>query len=263
VDEHDAAGVIRGTFSQLDIWRAIEGPFLPGSGSQLKADDDDWPPMPISQVAWMGMTASLDHLLAIRWHLDAPKGGTIRLFPFAHYSLCRSALLGAAQSVWVLAPDSSTERIKRARTVVAFLQEQHLVYLKGLQAWADAPDSSTDAVAAHVTTRSGELTAKRLADGQKSPLAATVMIREAAQAAWGAGSLAEELVLAWREGSGAAHALIWPLLGQQDTVQLSGPDAHGRASFVAGGSFARIAQNYMAAYRMLDHGWMLLRRRGL
>lgn len=164
--------------------------------------------------------------------------------------------------MWVLSPDSSTERIKRARTVVTFLQDQHLMYLKGLQAWADAPDANTDAVAAHVATRIGELTAKRLADGQKSPLKATDMIRQAAEATWGSSSLAEELVLAWREGSGAAHALVWPLLGQQDTVQVSGPDAHGRASFVAGGSFGRIVQNYMAAYRMLDQGWTLLRQRG-
>lgn len=263
MDEAEAAAVIRGTFSQLDTWHAIEGPFVPGSGSQLKGDDADWSSMPISQVAWMGMTASLDHLLAIRWHLDAPRGETVRLFPFAHYSLCRSALLGAAQSVWVLSPDSSTERIKRARTVVTFLQDQHLVYLKGLQAWADTPDANTDAVAAHVATRIGELAAKRLADDQKSPFRATDMIREAAEATWGASSLAEEFVLAWREGSGAAHALIWPLLGQQDTVQVSGPDAHGRASFVTGGSFDRIAQNYMAAYRMLDQGWTLLRQRGL
>lgn len=263
MDEAEAAGVIGGTFSQLDSWHAIEGPFLPGSGSQLKGDDDDWPPMPISQVAWMGMTAALDHLMAIRWHLDAPKGQTIRLFPFAHFSLCRSAQLGAAQSVWVLSPDSSTERIKRARTVVTFLQGQHLVYLEALQAWADAPDANTDAVAAHVATRIGELAAKRLADGQKSTLKATEMIREAAEATWGAGSFADEYVLAWRAGSGAAHALIWPLLGQQDTVQVSGPDSHGRASFVAGGSFDRIAQNYMAAYTMLDEGWTLLRQRGL
>ena len=74
MDEDEAEAVIRGTFSQLDNWHAIEGPFVPGSGSQLMGDDDDWPSMPISQVAWMGVTASLDHLLAIRWHLDAPRG---------------------------------------------------------------------------------------------------------------------------------------------------------------------------------------------
>jgi len=263
LDEREAASAIRATFEQLDTWHAIEGPFIPGSGSQLKGDDDDWPSLPISQVAWMGLTASLDHLLAIRWHIDVPRGQTIRLFPFAHFSLCRSALLGAAQSVWVLSPESSTERIKRARTVVTFLQEQHLAYLSGLQAWADAPDANTDAVAAHLRMRIDELAAKRLSDGQSGSLKATHMIREAAESVWPASSLAEEVVLAWREGSGAAHALVWPLLGQQDTVQVSEPDDHGRASFLAGGSFDRIAQNYMAAYWMLNHGWTMLRRRGL
>lgn len=263
MDEAAAATVIRETFSQLDTWHAIKGPFLPGSGSELKGDDHDWPPMPISQVAWMGVTASLDHLLAVRWHLDPPKGGTIRLFAFAHFSLCRSALLGAAQAVWVLSPDSSAERIKRARTVVAYLQEQHLAYLKGLQDWAPTPDANTDAVAAHVATRIGELVSKRLADGQKGALKATEVIREAAEATWGVGDLSKEIVLAWRAGSGAAHALVWPLIGQQDTVQVSGPDVHGRAAFEAGGSFDRMASSYMAAYWMLDRAWELMRQRGL
>lgn len=262
MDELEAAAVIRGTFDQLDMWRAIEGPFIPGSGSQLEGDDNDWPPMPASQVAWMGVTASLDHLLAIRWHLDPPKGGTIRLFPFAHQSLCRSALLGAAQSVWVLSPDASSERTKRARTVVAFLQGQHLQYLKGLQAWAAEPHAGTDAVAAHVASRIEELAAKRLADNQKSSLKATNMIKDAAEETWEVGPLAEEIMLAWRAGSGAAHALLWPLFGQQNTVQISGTDVHGRAEFQSGGSFDLIAESFMAAYWMLDRAWTLLRQRG-
>jgi hypothetical protein len=262
MDEREAATVIRGTFGQLDKWRAFEGPFIPESGSQLKGDDDDWPPMPVSQVAWMGVTASLDHLLAIRWHLDPPQGGTIRLFPFAHQSLSRSALLGAAQSVWVLSPDASNERIKRARTVVAFLQDQHLAYLKGLQAWASEPHLGTDTVAAHVASRIEELATKRLADSQRSSLKATNMIKEAAEETWGVGPVAEEVVLAWRAGSGAAHALLWPLLGQQATIQVSEPDAHGRAEFRSGGSFDLIAESFMAAHSMLDRAWTLLRRRG-
>lgn len=262
VNEAQAASAIRGTFSQLDAWNAIQGPFLPAPGTQLERDDTDWPPMPVSQVGWMGVTASLDHLLAVRWHLDPPNGGTIRMLPFAHFSLCRSALLGAAQSVWVLSPDSSTERVRRARIVVTFLQDQHLAYLKGLQTWANSSDANTDAVAAHVATRKRDLAAKRAADNQKGPLVATTMVREAAEATWGS-RLADEYVLAWREGSGAAHALVWPLLGAPDTVQVAPPDAHGRATFIAGGSFGRIAQNYMAAYKMLEQGWILLRRRGL
>lgn len=262
MDELEAATQIRSTFDQLDTWQAIEGPFRPASGSQMKGDDEDWPPMPTSQVAWMGATASLDHLLAVRWHLDPPRGGTIRLFPFAHQSLCRSALLGAAQSVWVLSPDTSSERIKRSRTVVAFLQDQHLAYLKGLQTWASEPHAGTAAVADHVASRVEGLGRKRTADSQKSSLKATNMIKEAAEETWGVGALAEEVVLSWRAGSGAAHALLWPLLGQPSTVQVSQADVHGRAEFRSGGSFDLLAQSYMAAYQMLDRAWTLMRQRG-
>jgi hypothetical protein len=50
--------------------------------------------------------------------------------------------------------------------------------------------------------------------------------------------------------------------GQQSTVQAGPADANGLAHFQAAGSFDRIANPYMAAYHLTDHGWDLLRRRG-
>lgn len=77
--EAEARRVITGTFKQLDAWEAATGPFIPGSGSDLKGDDYDWPHFGVSQVAWSGLQAALDSLQAIRWHLDArsrPRSGT-------------------------------------------------------------------------------------------------------------------------------------------------------------------------------------------
>lgn len=211
----------------------------------------------------MGMSASLDHLLALRWHIDTARDQPIRLFPFAHFTLCRSALLGAAQAVWVLAPPERTVRLARSRTVVVYLQEQHLRYLRALQLWGrDDPDPATQEVAAHVEGRQDEMTCIRQADGQKSALNATNMIRDAAQAVFDDPSLVAEVLCAWQEGSGAAHALIWPLLGHADTVVTSGPDEFGRVEAQAAGGFGRFAQNYMAAFLMLDGAWRLLRMRG-
>ena len=63
--------------------------------------------MPVSQVAWAGLAAASDHLQAIRVHLDPPRGTALNLFPFAQFTLSRSALIGACQAVWVLAPRSA------------------------------------------------------------------------------------------------------------------------------------------------------------
>ncbi len=168
-------------------------------------------------------------------------------------------MIGASQTVWVLAPDKRDRRIERARTVAAYTQGQHEKYLKALVDWAPTPDAHTDAVLAHVQQRIVELTEKRTASNQKAALLTTVMIREAATEAFSA-DLAKEGVLAWQEASGAAHGLVWQLLGQQSTVQAGPANADGLAPFVATGSFDRIANPYMAAYHLADRGWNLMRR---
>jgi len=233
----------------------------PGSGSELRGDDQDWPPFGVSQVAWSGLQAAVDNLQAIRWHLDNQKAASPRHFLYAHLALCRAALVGASQTVWVLAPDDRGSRIERARTVVAYTQSQHERYLEGLQDYAADPHAGTDAVLTHVQQRISEMSAKRASDGQKSGLNTTKMIRAAAEQVFPA-DVAVEAVLAWQEGSGAAHGLVWQILGQQSTVQAGPADVDGLAPFEAAGSFDRIANPYMAAYRLTDRGWHLLRRRG-
>ncbi len=72
--------MITGTFKQLDAWDSVAGPFIPGSGSELKGDDYDWPPYGVSQVAWAGLQVALDSLQATRWHLDGAKTSSPRHF---------------------------------------------------------------------------------------------------------------------------------------------------------------------------------------
>lgn len=66
----DDEAVVRSTFSALDDWRKVRGPFIPVPGSDLAIDDEDWPPFGVSQVAWAGFTVAAEHLQAIRAHID-------------------------------------------------------------------------------------------------------------------------------------------------------------------------------------------------
>ncbi len=261
MDEAEAQRVVQGTFKKLDTWDSVHGPFIPGSGSELRGDDYDWPLFGVSQVAWTGLQAAVDNFQAMRWHLDGRKTASPRHFLYAHLTLCRAALVGASQAVWVLAPDDRDLRVQRARSVVAYTQHQHERYLKALQEWAKVPHPGTDAVLARVQQRIGEMDAKRASDGQKGTLHTTEMIRVAAEHVFPS-TVAVEVVLAWQEGSGAAHGLVWPILGQPSTVQAGPADDNGLAAFEAAGSFDRIANLYMAAYHLTDRGWDLLRRRG-
>lgn len=258
-EDVDDEAVVRSTFATLDRWRRIQGPFIPIAGSELARDDTDWPHFGVSQVAWGGFTVAVEHLQAIRAHIDVQKPNRANLFAFAHQTLARTALIGAATAVWVLAPDDRATRVERARNVVTYQQDEHHKYLRALQGLAD--HDGTNAVADHVDVRRRELAAKRMADGDKAGYETTRIIREAALAAFKTKPLAEEVVAGWRSGSGAAHGLPFPLLGRSSMAQ--GPaDDQGRATFLIGGDFELFSNSYMAAYHLADHGWSLLVRRG-
>lgn len=125
---------VSSTWPSLDRWRQrLAEPFVPEPTSELAHDDDDWPPMPLTQVVWAGIAAASDHLQALRVHLDPPLGGKGYLFPFAQFTLSRSALIGASQAVWVLAPDDRTQHLRRSRTVNRATMGEHLKFLRHLQ----------------------------------------------------------------------------------------------------------------------------------
>src|SRR4051794_6298255 len=98
-DEERAAQRIRATFDQVKTWHRTPV-FVPTPGSELRADDDQWPPLALSQLAKAGLDVAAEHLYASTVLIDAGQ-----VFPFAHRALLRTALLGATQAVWLLADD--------------------------------------------------------------------------------------------------------------------------------------------------------------
>src|SRR5690348_407232 len=107
-EDQESEKVLRSTFPKLDEWQTkLAKPFRPAANSQLATDDVDWPHFPHSTIAWSGLVAASDHLSAIRRHVEARQ-----LFPLAHPTLCRTALIGASQVVWVLTPDDRPDRLR-------------------------------------------------------------------------------------------------------------------------------------------------------
>lgn len=245
---------ITATFPFLDTWHdVLAQPLVPATGSDLATDDTDWPPVPVSQVAVMGLGSARDHLQAVRIHVEIKQ-----LFPFAHLSTIRGALVGSAQAVWVLSPENSSERIERSRRVAAHMYAEHEKYLTVLRSLTDEPHENTEIVAAHVGERRKQLADRRAGDNQLAKLNTTDMIREAARAAFKDEALDAEVLSVWRLTSGAAHGFAWALFGQPGTVQSGPPDQDGIAPFAAGGDLDRIFPNYMAAFHLTRHGMELL-----
>jgi hypothetical protein len=257
--ERKALASIESTYPALDGWqeRLSAEPFTPEPGSALAHDDDDWPYMSVSHVAWTGLAAATDHLTAIRRHIEATY-----LFGLSHPSLCRTALIGAAQAVWVLAPAESEVRIERARCVAVYVYENHIKYLTALS--ESAKYTNTNAVAQLNTDkkRLAEIQAKRKADGQKQTLKTTHMIEAAAKAAFNRDALTQEALMVWQSGSGAAHGQMWHLYGTPAMRPSSAGDSTGMANFMVGGSLTVISNPFCAAFELAKRGWDFLDRRG-
>lgn len=250
---------LRRTFPTLDEWgMALARAFRPDDGSALSVDDGDWIPVPVSQVAVMGLGSARDHLQAVRVLIEARQ-----LFPFAQWTLIRGAVIGAAQAVWVLAPDDGKLRVERGRLLADHMYLEHGKYLDVLKRIAPEPHMNTELVAEHVRSRQGELRALRVQDGQKASLNTTEMVIAAASSAFGDPAMTAEAQSIWRLTSGAAHGFAWSLLGQRDTVPTGEVDGQGIGEFAAAGGIDRIANGYLCGFHLARHGWGLLRRRGV
>jgi len=120
-DEREAAKRMADTWAELDDWRGrLTATAPPAAGSALEADDTDFPGWPISRLADGGLAAAVDHLQALRIHLEAKN-----MFPFATGTLLRGALLGSAQVVWVLSPNDQPMRLERSRKLADEVTHKH------------------------------------------------------------------------------------------------------------------------------------------
>jgi len=185
-------------------------------GSALAGDDAQSRSLPVSTLAWMGISTGIDHL-ALFADLFVANEATPR--PLAPFTVTRAALLGASQAVWLLCPTSRGERVRRASLVAEDERHQHRVFANDYARdpfvrSSFAPESLADLERVCARLRADEA-AIRAKLGKGPRLSSTTMMREAAEHLARDGTEAEWLRLAlaheWRLSSAAAHARMWPL----------------------------------------------------
>lgn len=263
---------VRDSFPILDEWRRdAPAEFQPNAGSALAIDDADWPPMPLSQTAYKSFLTAKDHLQAVRVHIDRP---VPELFPFAQPSLCRGALIGSSLVVWLLASDDPDVRVRRHRIAVAEELHNHRKYLTDLLGLGEHED--TRKVLEHVEVRLAEMKVKlgivTRKDWQQVRVSTTAIIESAAmdlgtalvasgESDHDADRLAREVRLEWQSTSGAAHGYTWQIFGGPAVMPASEADEDGRVLYLAGGTFADLANRYAVAFEMSRLAWKLLQAR--
>lgn len=246
---------IQSTYVDLDRWKARAATTEPPQrGSELAGDDSVFPRHPISEVVRMSLVLSGEHLRLAR---DAIEAG--QLYPSAHFTVLRGALVGAAQAVWVLGPSERIERRERGLTVLTEMHTQMNKHYRRLTKsnLSEKERRELDEQDAWLTTRMDEVAAVRT--GKAALNLTNEVIPKALDIVFPDAARRQDGRALWALMSGDAHVLGWSTAtrGQMGPADR----ASGLAEGVVGGSFADIAQPFIASHRLLRAGWSLFDRR--
>lgn len=217
VTEEDAVWTTRieTALGQIRGWekRTQANPETVEPGSSLGLDDAVNHSM-VSSMAWFGLQSSVDHLSQLADILTARGGAPLR--PYAPFTLTRSALLAAGQTVWLLSGATRVERIKRATLVYKDEWDNHLKFLKDYTNDPVIQKTIDPEMAKGMEVQIAKLN-EQIEEVTKAKIgyfASTKMLEDAAH--WvtrheSDGWQKRALITEWRMGSAAAHARQWPM----------------------------------------------------
>lgn len=255
MSDAEMVDAVRSTFLTLDQWRdRLASASSPPAWSVLGELDATWPYLPPSQMALFGLGVAREHLHAIRKLLESRE-----LFPSATSTLARTALVGAAQTVWCLeSPDQAT-RLRRCLTLIREDYRNHKLFADYVldENNAAEPKPTAEADSARLQTRLLAVEQLLKLAGGIAPHGLTRDVISIASAATaGDEDFRAAINLLWRQQSGSVHALVWHHYGQAGTTQgPTEPDSIGEVTLR--GSIERLAMDYLCAYRVAEAGFAL------
>jgi hypothetical protein len=203
-------------FTTIEQWqaRADRDPVIPAARSSLATDDLAYPAVPASQVAYNVIITAVEHL-----HLFASAfQATALLYPSAYHPGLRTALIAAAQAVWVLG-DTRPERRRHALEIVIDDINQRCKTINDLGDLTSERQALAETELARLTQLLNEATTAAATAGltlsqpSKHKLTMERVIKKAValanpQATDDAKVLRDGAGLLWRTGSGHAHATL-------------------------------------------------------
>lgn len=226
--------------------------------STLGADDGSDPALTLSSTAWFGLQSSVDHLAQLADILTTPGGAPLR--PYSPFTLTRSALLAASQTVWLLSGEDRDERLRRTALVYKDEWENHLRYLTDYKLDPAIQDSLDADIEEAIDDQMAKLNrqlggAKNLKLGRFS---STKMLDDAAR--WASrhqtdGWQRRALLHEWRIGSAAAHARQWPMNFRSGNVTIDRADQMSVRWLAT--SYQEIGTSLGAATLMAREGFQL------
>lgn len=251
--QRDLLRIMEGCYEELDIWRersrSVE---VPPPGSALQQDDKAWSPHPVSVAAWGALLSAADHLQTARVHVDQ-----LDIHPHATFSVCRGALLSAAQAVWVLS--SADPGLRRARGM-ALAGE----FYSNWQEWAkevaphvpdpvDREEMAKRRIHTHLRVLGLSIASTPYPVVGRKARSATSIIKAAAAAVFpDRPDLQRAVVSHWRTSSSDVHGFGWGALTRGPS--LTGNSAH-LGTFEVGGNLEATVDHFKAAWLLSQWAW--------
>lgn len=256
MSENEALLAIEQTDGDLERW-AFRGskmpPEQPDRGSELAADDRIFPFYPVSEIARYSLLSAGEHLRLARLGIDARQ-----LYPSAHSTVLRGALVGAAQGVWILGSEDGSHRQQRGLTVLTEIYKQNATYDRELLNAALGPTERAE-VEGHLKHLALRATEVEVARTDRNTLNLTDVIAAALDDTFARPPQRKAGRELWRQISGDAHVLAWPAFRRGPVTAVD--RSTGLGVIRSTGQLTNIAEPYICAYRMLKHGWRLFDRR--
>lgn len=244
--------------SDLEWWRVrTSRQEEPQLGSELHQDDQQFEYERISDTARLSLSLAGEHL---RFAWTAIEAG--QLYPSAHFTTIRGALVAASQALYILGPEDPQLRRSRGLAVIHESYRNLKNFHEGFRALTDLSSSENQRLEDQLKWINSRMSLARAAGADKAKLRLTDdVVPYAARLVYRSSPQMEHAVLSlWRQMSGDAHALGWPL-------KLRGTFASPKrgellSDGTAQGSLEDIAEPFELSYRFLKKGWSLFDQRG-
>ncbi|MDZ4351784.1 MAG: hypothetical protein U1B81_04075 [Arthrobacter sp.] len=227
----------------------------PQPGSELSEDNKIFP-QPIGDEARLSLISAGEHL-RLAW--TAIKAG--QLYPTAHFTTLRGALMAASQALYILGPDDPSVRQERGLAVIFESYHRLRQFHEECLKMPNLREDDRQKIHQQIIWLEGRKAGAKAAGAQARGINMTHdVIPYAGSLLYGASSeLQHSLMRLWRQMSGDAHALAWSKMLR---AQL-GPPKRGQllSEGTVGGSLEDIIEPFEASYRLLKRGWSLFDQR--
>jgi hypothetical protein len=246
---------IRSTYPDLDAWQERgrrTPPEQPQPKSLLFVDDSVYPRHPVSEAARLSLLVSGEHLRMARTSLEAGQ-----VYPSAHFTTLRGALVGAAQAVWILGANQPELRQERGLTLIDEMYRQLQIYYGDLARTALSADEQAELADQVIWCADRRL---QVATVRKTStkLNQTDVINWSLRHRFSDAQRRDAGGRMWRQMSADAHVLGWSMF-QRGSILNSDPRS-GLGVLVTGGDLTHVAEPFVAIHLLLKDGWSLFDR---